>query len=54
MSGRIPNAIKKYAKEQVEKYGKYLAFHYACYNTNWSNPSPYDLWLISAIEMVEL
>lgn len=48
MRGRIPKEIWEHAKEEVEKYGQ-MAYHYACYNTNWSNPDPYDLRLISAI-----
>lgn len=50
MRGRIPNWIKEAAKSQIEKYGVLMARHYACYNTNWSNPNIDDLRLISAIE----
>lgn len=50
MRGRIPNWIKEAAKSEIEKYGALMAHHYACYNTNWGNPSIDDLRLISAIE----
>ena len=49
MKGRIPNAIKNQAEREVAEYGS-LAHHYACYNTDWSNPKSYDLRLISAIK----
>lgn len=48
--GPIPNWIKEVAKSEIEKYGAAMAYHYACYNTNWDNPSTDDLRLISAIK----
>ena len=52
MRGRIPNYIKKQAEEEVKKYGWGMAYHYACYGTMWSNPSSYNLRLISAIRKI--
>lgn len=50
MRRRIPNWIKEAAKSEIEKHDVLMARHYACYNTNWGNPSIDDLRLISAIE----
>ena len=49
MRGRIPNSIKQHVQADFNKYGV-SAWHYYCYNINWSEPlSDYDSRYLSAL-----
>ena len=52
MKGRIPNSIKQRAQQDFNKY-RVTAWHYACYNIDWSKPlSDYDSRYLSALSKI--
>ena len=52
--GRIPNDIKQQAQKAFDKYGFNLAWHYACYDINWTaGPTKDEARYLRALEILK-
>ena len=52
MRGRIPNRIKQQAQQDYNKFGS-GAYHYACYNIDWSKPlTAFESRYLSALSTI--
>lgn len=51
--GRIPNWAKERVKEDIKKYGFYLAFHYFIYDCDTTNLQKWEIQYWRAFDQYE-